>query len=95
MKNTRNARKTLYYIVAAIGILCMGIRSQPILGAQGESIVTGRENPFAKIDKPKVLQTPASTLASSEFTGEGPELLVAIVTPRSLNAQTLASAIEG
>jgi len=95
MKNIRNAKKILYYIVPAIGILCIGMRSQPILGAQGESIVTGRENPFAKINKPKALQTPASTLASSEFIGEAPELLVAIVTPRSLNAQTLASAIEG
>lgn len=95
MKNIRNAKKIFPCIVVAIGVWCLGIRSQPILGAQGEAIAVGRENPFAKIDRPKSLQISAGALTSSEYGGETPELLVAIVTPRSLDAKALGSAIEG
>jgi hypothetical protein len=95
MKNVRNAKKTLSSILVTIGILCIGIRTQPTLAAQGEPIAIGRDNPFAKIDKPTALQRSPSALASSEFIAETPELIAAIVTPKSLNAQTLAAAIEG
>ncbi|MHC4705854.1 MAG: secretin N-terminal domain-containing protein [Planctomycetota bacterium] len=94
MKNTRNAERVFSYIIITIGMWYVATQSQPILGAQSKPAV-GRENPFAKITRPKTLQTPTTILGSSEFGGEPPELLISIVTPRYLDAQALGSAIEG
>ena len=94
MKNIRNAERIFSYIIMTIGMWYVVTQSQPILGAQSEPAV-GRENPFAKITRPKALQTPTTILGSSEFGGEAPELLISIMTPRYLDAQALGSAIEG
>ncbi len=93
MKGTKRAGRIFSHIIIAIGMWCMVTQSQPTLGAQGGPTV-GRENPFAKI-RPKALPTPATVLSGSEFGGEVPELLVAVVTPKSLDATALGSAIEG
>ncbi|UCE49231.1 MAG: hypothetical protein JSW47_03635 [Phycisphaerales bacterium] len=95
MKNIRNAAKIFSSITIAAGIWCAVTQSQAVLGAQSEPMAVGRENPFAKITRPKTLEPSTTLLASSEFAGEKPELVVAIVMPKSLNAQTLGSAIEG
>ncbi len=95
MKNAANYGKTVSGIIMIIGIWFAAVQSQSVLGAQNEPLSVGRENPFAKLSRPKALQTQATTPTYSELGAEAAELLVAIVTPKSLDAQTLAAAIEG
>ena len=95
MKTIRNAQRIIFYTITTIGIWSVLMPSETMLGAQGTPMAVGRENPFAKITRPKAPQTPTTILGSSEFGGEAPELLISIVTPLYLDAQALGSAIEG
>ena len=77
-------------------VMCYAILpAQSIQAAQSEPMAVGRENPFAKIARPTKPQTPVSLLTSIVSGEERPELFIATVKLKSLDAQTLSSVIEG
>jgi len=77
-------------------VMCYAILpAQSIQAAQNEPMAVGRENPFAKIARPTKPQTQVSLLTSLVSGEEQPELFIATVKLKSLDAQTLSSVIEG
>jgi len=95
MNSQKHAKTVFSYIILAIGILYVMAQSQPVLGAENGLLPVGRENPFAKITRSTKLQTPVSLLTSLVSGEERTELFIATVRLKSLDAQTLSSAIEG
>ena len=90
-----NKKKHAERIFSCIVIWCVLLPAQPLQGAQNEPMAVGRENPFAKIVRPARPQTSVSVLTSLVSGEERPELLIATVKLKSLDAKTLSSAIEG
>jgi Flp pilus assembly secretin CpaC len=91
MNKKKYTERIFFWIVICFVI----IPAQPIQGAQSESMPIGRENPFAKITRPAKPKTPVSLLTSLVSGEERPELFIATVKLKSLDADTLSSAIEG
>ena len=90
-----NKKKHAMRIFSCIVMCCAILPAQPIQGKQSEPMAFGRENPFAKIARPAKSQTPVSLLTSLVSGEERPELFIATVKLKSLDAQTLSSAIAG
>ncbi|MBL7185865.1 MAG: hypothetical protein ISS70_06040 [Phycisphaerae bacterium] len=90
-----NKKKHAMRIFSCI-VMCYAILpAQPIQAAQSGPMAVGRENPFAKIARPARPQTPVSLLTSLVSGEERPELSIATVKLKTLDAQTLSSAIGG
>jgi len=95
MNGIENAGRFLCRIIIIVGICHILTQSQPTFGAQGGPVAVGRENPFAQINKPNAAKSSKNILHSSDFGGEIPELFIATVKLKSLDAQTLSSTIVG
>jgi type II secretory pathway component GspD/PulD (secretin) len=91
MKKKKHAMRIFFCIVMCYAIL----PAQPIQAAQSGPMAVGRENPFAKISRPARPQAPVSLLTSLVSGEERPELSIATVKLKTLDAKTLSSAIEG
>lgn len=90
-----NKKKHIEIIISCIVIWYAILPAQRTQGAQSKPMAVGRANPFAKITRPSRPQTPVSLLTSLVSGEERPELFIATVRLKSLDAQTLSSAIEG
>ena len=95
MKRKGNAGIFLCRFIITAGMMLFSTQARTILAAQADSAAVGRENPFAQISRPKADQPSATVLTPSQFGVEMPELFIAAVKLKSLDAQTLSSTIGG
>ncbi|KPK41687.1 MAG: hypothetical protein AMJ65_08945 [Phycisphaerae bacterium SG8_4] len=91
MNKRNHTRRNVCFVVMWYAVL----PAIPIQAGQSAPIAVGRENPFAEIAKPKMLTRSSRVLSSLELGEEIPELSIATVKLKSLDAETLSSAIEG
>lgn len=95
MKLPGNAGRFICRIIIIICVYHLMTQSRPIFGAQTATVAVGRENPFAQIDRPNAVKPSTNFLQSPDFGGEIPELFIATIKLKSLDAQTLSSTIMG
>jgi Flp pilus assembly secretin CpaC len=94
MNTLKDAKKIFRHIVFAIVALSVLIHSEPLLAVQNQTLLVGRENPFAKISRPAPSSPMTSLLTSINADEEKPELFMQTVMLKFLDAKSLQQAVS-